>query len=143
MKLKDIFTINYNQNILDIWLLLLRVFVGLFMLTHGWPKFQLLISGDEIMFPDPIGLGVKTSFFLIVFAEFICSIFIIIGIGTRLSTIPLIFSMIVASLVFHQADPFSAKELGLIYLLVYSTIFVTGPGKISIDYLLSKKISKK
>jgi len=70
--MKRIFNISYNKKLVDIWLLVLRVLVGALMLTHALPKFNLLISGNEINFPDPIGLGSGLSFFLIVFAEFVC-----------------------------------------------------------------------
>ena len=38
----------------EIGLLLLRVVPSVLMITHGYPKFQNLISGD-IKFGDPIG----------------------------------------------------------------------------------------
>ena len=64
-------TINKQQ--LDIILLMLRVGVGAFMLTHGMGKFENLFSGEEIKFGDPIGLGTTTSLALTVFAEFFCA----------------------------------------------------------------------
>jgi len=109
------------------------------MLTHGFPKFQMLFSGQEIMFPDPIGLGSQVSFMLIVFAEFFCSIFIIVGFGTRFSAIPLSISMFVAGFMVHAKDPFATKELALIYLAIFIGFIFTGGGKYSVDYLIAGK----
>lgn len=140
--MKRLFSTSYNKKLVEIWVLVLRILVGVMMLTHALPKFNLLISGGEINFPDPIGLGSGLSFFLIVFAEFVCSIFIIVGLGTRLSTIPLIFAMFVAAFVFHAGDPFASKEMAILYLLIYLTLLFTGGGKVSVDYLMQKAIRK-
>lgn len=135
-----LFSSKYNEKALNVWLLVIRLAIGFFMLSHGFVKFQLLTSGNEIVFVDPIGIGTKASFILIVFAEFFCSILLILGIFTRLATIPLIISMFVASFIFHANDPFSTKELSLIYLIIYIGILLTGSGKYSLDYIISKKI---
>lgn len=139
MNIRKIFTTEYNNNLQSIWLLLLRVLAGAFMLTHGFPKFQMLFSGQEILFPDPIGLGSQLSFIMIVFAEFFCSIFIIVGFGTRFSAIPLSFSMFVAAFIVHGKDPFASKELALIYLLIFIGFIFSGGGKFSVDYLIAGK----
>ncbi|MDR2011339.1 MAG: DoxX family protein [Bacteroidales bacterium] len=135
-----IFSNKINSNVLNLWLLVFRIIVGAFLLTHGFPKFQHLISGEEIHFADPIGLGAKTSFILIVFAEFFCSILIILGAFTRLSTIPVMFGMFVASFITHGGDTFSGKESSLIYMVMFASIFITGAGKYSIDYLVTKNL---
>jgi putative oxidoreductase len=137
--MKRFLTTSYNKNILDIWLLLLRFSIGVAMLTHGLPKLGMLFSGDEVMFIDPLGLGMTISLILVVFAEFFCSILLIVGFGTRLSSIVLIFTMFIAVFVFHAGDPFVKKELGLIYMLIYINILVLGAGKFSVDKLISKR----
>ena len=78
------------------------------------------------------------SLALTVFAEFFCSILIIIGFGTRLATIPLIVTMIVAVFIQHASDPFQRMELGLMFLFAYLTILVAGPGKYSVDGMIRK-----
>ena len=60
-----------------------------------------------------------------------------IGLGTRLATIPLMITMLVAAFIGHGADPFGRKETALLYLMIYLTIFVIGSRKYSIDYLIS------
>lgn len=120
------------------WLMCLRILSGAFILTHGYPKLTHLFSGDEIAFVDPFGVGPTFTFGLVVFAEFLCGIFIIMGLFTRLATIPLIITMFFAFM-HHNPDPFSVKEKPLLYLLIFITLFVFGSGKFSLDALFGKK----
>ncbi|MDB5191774.1 MAG: DoxX family protein [Segetibacter sp.] len=108
------------------------------MLSHGLPKLSKFMAGN-IQFADPIGLGAGVSLGLAVFAEAICSMLIIVGLGTRFAVIPLIITMMVATFISHAADPFAKKELAVLYILIYITLAVTGPGAFSIDALISKK----
>lgn len=124
---------------IDFALLFLRVCVGVLMLTHGLEKFSDLISGESISFPDPIGVGVTASLALTVFAEMLCSIFLIFGFATRLSAIPLLITMLVAALIIHADDPFSKMELPLLYASIYIVLVFTGAGSISIDRIIYKK----
>ncbi len=120
---------------IDLGLLILRIVAGVAMITHGWPKFQKILDGN-FKFGDPIGIGPENSLFLAVFAEFICSILLILGLATRFATIPLIITMIVAFFVVHGADDFGTKEKAFLFLGMYASIFITGPGKISLDKLI-------
>lgn len=136
--MKNIFRITYSDRLLHLWLLVYRVSVSAFMLTHGLPKFYRFFGDADIRFADPLGIGVLLSLILAVFAELVCSIFIIIGFGTRLATIPLIMTMGVAVFIHHANDPFARMELGLMYLFAYITILIAGPGKYSIDGMMRK-----
>lgn len=133
---------SFNQDRLDLWLLLLRVLVAAFMLTHGLPKFYKLMAGD-FDFADPIGIGEKATLVLAVFAEVICSTFIFIGLGTRLAAVPLIATMLVAAFVSNWNDPFGKKELPLLYLFIYATLLIVGSGKYSVDHLISRRSAQK
>lgn len=131
---------NYPKNI-DFALLILRLVAGGFMLTHGIGKFEKLFSGEPIMFPDPIGIGATASLALVVFAEVFCSIFLIIGLATRLSAIPLIITMLVAAFIAHASDGFGKQELPLLYIVIYIVLVVSGSGKIAIDKWIFDKFS--
>jgi putative oxidoreductase len=130
---------NKSFNNLDFWILILRICIAAFMITHGYPKLEKLIAGGEIKFADPIGIGQTASLVLVVFSEFFCSIFVGIGLFTRSATIPLIFTMGVAAFVTHASDPFGNKEMALMYILIYLTIFIIGPRKFSLDALLRRR----
>jgi len=126
----------------DIALFVLRVGVGMLMLTHGIPKLMQLFSSEPIAFGDPIGLGVEASFTLVVFAEVICSVLILVGLGTRLAAIPLAITMAVAFFVVLAPDPFQRKEMALMYLIIYLVLFLTGSGKFSLDHYFLKRKQK-
>ena len=139
--MKRLFLTETKENYLNIIVLILRVSVAGLMITHGFPKLSRLLEGGDIQFADPFGMGAAFSLTLVVFAEFFCSIFIGIGLGTRFATIPLIITMSVAAFIIHGPDPIAKKELALLYLLIYLTLFIVGSRKFSIDYLLPKKNS--
>lgn len=125
---------------LDGILLLIRVAIGTLMLVHGIPKLGMLLSGDAVSFPAVFGLSPEFSLFLAVFAEVVCSVLILFGLGTRLAVIPLIITMLIAVFLIHLGDPFSAKELGIHYLLVYLALLFTGSGRYSVDNLVLAKV---
>jgi len=137
--MRKLFQTGTREEYLDILVLLMRVSIAAFMLTHGLPKLTKLLAGGDIQFGNPIGLGPTLTLILAVFAEFFCSILIGIGLGTRLASVPLMFTMLVAAFISHGADPFGRKEVALLYLLVYLTLFVIGSRKYSIDYLITGK----
>ncbi len=126
---------DYPKNV-SIALLILRVVIGIFMLTHGIGKFQTLFGSEPIKFADPIGIGATASLALTVFSEVFCSILLIIGLGTRFAAIPLLITMMVAAFIVHINDGFGKQEFALIYALIYTTIIIIGAGKYSLDYII-------
>ena len=136
--MKHIFTSGTYPKQLDLLLFILRLTVGIFMLTHGMGKFQTLFGGEPIQFLDPLGVGATASLALTVFAEVVCSILLIFGLGTRLAALPLLITMLVATFIIHSNDGFAKQELPLLYAAIYITIMVMGAGKYSMDYLLSR-----
>ena len=120
--------------------LLLRLTFGVTMLlSHGMPKL-LNFSSQMNNFPDPLGLGSSLSLGLIIFAEVDCAALITLGLFTRFAAVPLTMAMVVAVFIFHAGDPWNKMELGLMYALGYICIFLLGPGRFSLDYILRKKV---
>lgn len=119
-------------------LLILRVAAGVLMMTHGWSKIQNFEGMVESGF-DPVGMGATLSVVMLIGAEFIAALFIVLGLLTRLSAVPLIVAMSVAAFVAHASDPLQVKELSLIYLTIFATLLITGAGKYSLDSLLFRK----
>jgi len=127
----------------DLGLLLVRVCAGAFLIYgHGFSKLQTVFSGAEIKFSNPIGIGSGLSLYLSTFAEFFCSVLLILGLFPRLSLIVLIINMSVAAFFQHSSDPFSVKEKALLYLILFILLFITGVGKYSLNYLLPSKFRK-
>jgi putative oxidoreductase len=137
--MKYLLSTRTNSSYNDLALLVARIAIAVLMLSHGLPKMQLLFSGDPVQFPSVFGMGAGLSLALAVFAEVFCSILILVGFGTRLASIPLIITMLIAVLSIHAADVFAKKELGLFYLAGYVVLFVAGSGKYSVDQLLQPK----
>lgn len=123
----------------DIVLLVVRVFIGFAMLSHGFPKLQMLLEGGNVEFFNFLGMGPKISLGLTVFAEFACSILLILGLFSRVALGFLIFTMIIAAFVVHGSDPFEKREMSLIYLSIYLLLMVFGAGKISVDHMIEKR----
>ncbi len=121
---------NSLQN--NLGLAFLRVSSAALIMTHGIPKFQKLLAGD-LEFGDPLGLGGAPSLFLAIIGEFICPILVIIGFKTRWAAVPTIITMAVAAFIVHGADPFGAKEKALLFMVLFITIMLLGPGKYSVD----------
>jgi putative oxidoreductase len=69
-----------------------------------------------------------------------------LGLFTRIISIPLIITMIVAIVTVHLGSGFEAGnngfEIPLYYIVMLFTLLVYGGGKISLDYLLFKNIFK-
>ena len=119
-------------------LLILRVAAGVLMMTHGWSKIQNFEGMVQSGF-DPVGMGATLSVVMLIGAEFIAALFIVLGLLTRLSAVPLIVAMSVAAFVAHASDPLQVKELSLIYLTIFASLMITGAGKYSLDSLLFRK----
>ncbi|MBS1538164.1 MAG: DoxX family protein [Bacteroidetes bacterium] len=139
--MKKLFSTLRNDRFVDIAILIMRIWIGCFMLTHGTPKLMKLFSDVPIQFADPIGIGIYFSFILAVFAEFFCSCFLILGLASRASLIPLIINMSVAGFIVHSNDPFGRKEMAFLFLLVYIVLFLLGSGKYSLDRVIETKLN--
>jgi len=124
--------------VLNILILTLRIVVAGLMLTHGVPKLVNLLNGD-LSFADPIGIGPELSLILTIFAEVFCSLLILIGYKSRLASMPLIFTMLVALLIVHSNDPIFQHWNILLYLLAYGLLLHLGGGKYSLTYYLHNK----
>ncbi len=136
--IKRTFYTDMNINAVNLWLLLSRLAIGVIMLSHGLPKLSTLLAGN-VQFADPFGLGPTASLALVVFAEAVCSFLLILGMATRLATIPLIITMLVAIFYAHGSDPFQKKELAVVYLIIFIGFLITGPGRYSIDSMIGRK----
>lgn len=57
--------------------------------------------------------------------------------------IPMIFTMGIAFFVIHANDAFAMKELALVYLIVFILMYISGPGKYSVDYMIGRQLRNK
>ena len=149
-------TVHEEKLTTSIGLLILRVGIAGYMATHGWGKVQMLRAGQFEMFGDPIGLGPRLSLTLVVFAEFVCSLLVVLGLGTRFAAVPVVFAMGVAAFVAHGNDPWTmeaaarlffagqtkmmlSKEPALMYLAGFLALAFTGAGRFALDALIAAR----
>jgi putative oxidoreductase len=136
--MKKLFSVNHVPGNINVALLIGRISIAALMWTHGLPKMD-KFADTPVQFMEVFGMSHFLSLSLAVFAEVICSLFILLGFATRLAVIPLIITMLVVVFYIHADDPFGKQEMGLHYLLTYIMLLIMGSGKYSIDNLLYKK----
>lgn len=136
--MKKIFSTKVSENALALALFILRVGAGsLVMIKFGLDKLT-RFNQYAPKFPNPFQLGSTTSLTLVIFAEFFCAAFVILGLFTRLACIPLVISMSVAFFFVMKGDFFGKGEPPALFLIIFLTLLITGPGKISLDRLIGK-----
>ncbi|HTE09295.1 MAG TPA: DoxX family protein [Flavitalea sp.] len=130
-----LFSTSYSASTFNIALLILRITGGIFIIPHGYDKFvhYQQYKPTSLNF---LHLGSGPSLALNIFAEVICGALVILGLFTRLATIPLLINMAVVVLIAEQADFFGKAEHGAMFFGIFLTILLTGPGKISVDGMI-------
>lgn len=133
--MKSILSIRYSTGAFNLAMLILRIGVGGLLLPHGYSK---LVRFAELRtkFMDFMGLGSTTSLVLIIFAEFFCSILIIMGLFTRFAVIPPLIGMLVVVFMAHSGDIFGKGESGSLFAIGCMVLLLLGPGKASIDGMM-------
>lgn len=117
---------------LDITMLGLRLAGGILLAWgHGLMKYNAIV--EDAPFPDPLGIGTHVSALCAMGAECLMSLFVAIGLCTRLATLPILFTMTVIAALAHTGDPWLKREPSVLYLLIYLTIFILGPGHYAVD----------
>ncbi|MGB3525467.1 MAG: DoxX family protein [Flavobacteriales bacterium] len=127
--------LNSDEVSFDLGALLLRLTAGGTLLwQHGMVKLMKFgeLSGT---FYDPIGMGHAISLSLILFAEVICAILVVLGLWTRIATIPVVIGMAVAAFMKNGDESFAKQELAFLYMMAFIVIFFIGSGKYSLGRL--------
>ncbi len=128
---------SYTTGAFNAGTLILRLGMGGLMMKHGYQKLM-HFAEYKGQFMNFLGLGQSVSLSLAIFAEFFCALFILIGLFTRLATIPVIIVMCVALFKAHNSDFLGEGEMATLYLSGYLTLLFIGPGKISVDGMMGK-----
>ena len=116
----------------------LRIFVGLTMaITHGAGKLpppeKFLQGVTELGFPIPAFFAWSAGV-----TELAGGIFLAFGLFTRPAAFVLSFTMLVAIFGTHWPDPFSKKEMGLLYLFIFVLFLVRGGSRWSADNYINR-----
>ena len=136
-----LFPHSFRTKSVSLLLLLLRLVFGVLFFIHGVDK---MINFDSLVdsYPNILGFGSYMTLMVTIFCEFCCSIFLIVGLLTRIMSIPMIIAMGVAFFDVHDAL-LPEGELALIYFIVFIILFFTGPGRFSVDYLIDTRLLKE
>lgn len=116
---------------------ILRLGAGILMMHHGYLK-MMMFSSMKDHFVNFLHLGSTISLSLAIFAEFFCSALLILGLFTRFAAFILAFEMGVALFLGHNGDVFGKGELATLFLTCFLTIALCGPGRVSVDSMISK-----
>lgn len=122
-----------------IGLLVFRIGLGGMILAHGYPKLLALFGGEGSQWMNPIGIGSTLSLSLCVFAEFVCSIAVMLGFLTRPAALVLAINFCIIACTYREGTSAEMNELVLVYLLSFVTLMLTGPGRLSLDRLLFRR----
>tara|TARA_Y100000746_G_C15467957_1_gene434998 strand:- start:148 stop:615 length:468 start_codon:yes stop_codon:yes gene_type:complete len=135
----------------DISLLIMRVLPSYYMfINHGWSK----IANPGVNYSkwDRYGTFFTKHFggfldfanipfgFMAAFAESICAVMILIGFFTQPAAFMVAFTMLIAAL--HHITGTGSPENAWIYFSIFIAIFLSGPGKYSLDNFLFIKKNK-
>jgi putative oxidoreductase len=124
--------------------LLARLVIGAIFVPTGWGKLHNL--PDVTAFFRELGIPypeLQAPFVSSI--ELACGALVLIGLGTRLASVPLIGTMVVAIMtaVWPQLDTarelFGKEELHYVALLAY--LVVSGPGAIALDALAVRRLA--
>lgn len=129
-------------------LLLIRLTWGYQFAITGWGKWHDIPK--VVGFFTDIGIPFPTlNAYMVATTELVGGIFLILGLLARFTPIPLIVSMIVAyattehealsALVAGDPDPFLAAA-PFLFLFASALIFIFGPGYLSLDALVFKRL---
>lgn len=135
IKFKD----KWEEKLQDYGWLVFRVGISALMLIHGYGKLT-NFSNIAPNFLNFLGLGTSFSLALVVLSEFFGSLGVLFGFLTRWASFSIVFTMLVAVFIAHGADPFSKKELALVYAIAFLFPMLVGGGKYSVDSYIKSRI---
>jgi putative oxidoreductase len=130
-----------------VWLppLLARLTLGAAFAPTGWGKLHHLdkVTGffTELGIPMP-GLNAV----VVSVSELVCGALLLVGLASRLSTIPLAISMVVALITAKAADIHGFADLAgtveFTYLPLLVYVAISGPGTIALDRLVARRLAR-
>lgn len=157
-KLKKLIIVGASRSYGNLSRLFIRLFSGIMFMQFG---LQQIANYDFMLahFPSVLGMSSEASLITMIVIEMLFSAFLIFGFFTRFAVIPPIISMIMAEyyiLANHMPVAMQLTDssyaimmslqpgyLPLMFIGMFLFILLAGPGRISVDYLLSLYITNK
>lgn len=127
----------------DLPLLLMRLVLAYGFYSTALMKWRNISNVAEWF--GSLGILMPTlNAYLVASTEAVGVILLTLGLATRLISIPLIITMIVAIITVHLPNGFEAGnngfEIPLYYMIMLFVLLIYGPGRISVDKFLSRKL---
>ena len=133
----------WKESFSNIGLLVLRVGFGAQMAAlHGMDKLR-QFSERAGSYPDPLSIGHRNSLILTVVAELVCALLLVLGLASRMAALTLTFVMGVGLFMQQANVPWHKKEMALLYFGAFLTIFLLGPGRLSLDAAVVPRMFKR
>lgn len=129
--------------------LFMRLFTGVMFMQFGIRQISMF---NELApsFHAVLGMSSETTLLVMILIEIICSTLIILGLFTRFALILPIISMVIAECelvrIFMMQDGLSFYQwqsvfLPIMFLGVFIFMMLAGPGKVSLDYIISVNLT--
>jgi putative oxidoreductase len=137
IKMRKLLSTHYSAGAFNTAMLFLRIVAGGLMFVHGYDKMVHFHETAAHMI-NFMGIGSKASTALVIFAEFFCSMLVVLGLFTRLGCIPLIICMSVALVKAHNNDFLGEGQVATLFLICFVVLLFVGAGKVSVDSIIGK-----
>jgi putative oxidoreductase len=94
-------------------------------------------SAQLQLIEDPFHLGAHLTLSLAIFAEVLCPLLIVAGVLVRLACLPILFVLLVAMLIVHPQWSVAEGQFGWLLLILFTTVFIAGPGRLALNVRLA------
>ena len=148
MEIPKLFHVNNDAKTTDVALLISRLLIGITLfLASGLPKLAGLPSLFSPASSQDVLAGLLTgATAYATFAVGICTLLVVVGLATRYAALFVTISLLGTGLIVDHAltlnyfDPGhnSHPEAVYLYMTAFLALIFTGPGRFSIDRLISK-----
>lgn len=150
MALPKLFHVNQDSPTADWALLAIRILIGYnLFLNSGVPK---LFHLSSMMSADPLGIGglAAPAMLYAAFALGICPVLVFLGLATRYAAFFAMISLAATGIfidhvfTLNYLDPGhnSHPEVVWLFWAFYLAVIFTGPGRFSLDKMISKSFCK-
>lgn len=109
--------------------------------VHGFKKIGVGVAAAE-QIPNPLHLPEFFNNAFATSANIVFPFFVLIGLFTRLATLPTLAVTLTGYFVVHWNDSLLQKDTPFIYSVIFLAILILGPGKYSIDNIIYKKTNR-
>lgn len=128
---------SYSEGAFNFATLILRLTFGFIILWHHGVAKLRGFNTMRYTFYDPFHIGHTWALVLAIFAEVFCAALVILGFVTRIACVPLIILLGVALAMYLRGQSLGNTELAWLYLTVFVGLLFVGPGRFSVDGMIS------